>query len=300
MKSSIIFLTALYSIVPATLCMSVSRHVADLEPQFLLEVHNSLRRTIGLQWGNGDFHISDMKKLEWDTELAKQASEFAICENVGNYRKVDLGSYDGFIDEAQPRETGRNIAFAVNTSIREIIEGWFNQREYYNYEWQSCKPLDKRCDDFIQLAWAEASRLGCSVNPSCVHDGIMGIFLVCIYDVGSTPFEQPFQLGPVCSKCGASAGFCEEGLCVNDCMNSVSCECLKTCNHPGVGEGVLDVTTCTCQCNFGMGFDCEDKCENPQFYEDWSFCKEIDTSENCDTMMEMQIEYCPANCDYGC
>ncbi|XP_077983410.1 cysteine-rich venom protein VAR8-like [Glandiceps talaboti] len=277
------------------------REYLDGDSQLILDVHNSLRSQVGILWQNGDYDISNMNKLVWDYELQKEAKNQAVCENIGKDQDTSPpADYEYFYgaSEFNSVEPGMNRAFSNRYTIRELIEGWFNQREYYSYEWQSCLQ-GKRCDEFLQLAWAKATHIGCYVNSGCVHDGAIVRFLVCLYNQPSTQFEQPFLIGEECSQCD---NFCENGLCVSDCLASKgrSCECKKSCNHPIVGEGILNKATCTCDCSYGTGIDCEEPCENPKHYEDWDICADMDTAESCIDMPDWQAEWCPANCEYGC
>ncbi|XP_070575640.1 cysteine-rich venom protein VAR8-like [Ptychodera flava] len=303
MALTIRHLMVLLTVFNTQLCIASSRQVRrslDEESQHILNIHNSLRRKVGIQWENGDFYVSNMKKLKWDYDLAKQARDYAVCENIGREVSTDLSEFDHFYGDEVVQEPGRNTAFDSKTTIRELIETWFNQREYYSYEWQSCRP-EKNCDGFLQLAWADADKIGCAVNRGCIHGGVMVTFLVCLYNVPATPFEPPFLLGEECSRCDSSAGFCESGLCVPNCVDTkgLPCGCKKSCRHPGIGEGILDKATCSCKCAYGRGDDCEEACENPAHYDDWDICAAMNTMEGCaDT--EWQREWCPANCDYGC
>ena len=39
--------------------------------------------------------------------------------------------------------------------------------------------------------------------------------------------------------------------------NFVVSDCRKTCNVPQIGLGVLNNSTCTCNCQYGMGPNCD-------------------------------------------
>nr|XP_006823256.1 PREDICTED: GLIPR1-like protein 2-like [Saccoglossus kowalevskii] len=210
----------------------------------IVNIHNNFRRNAGMHCGIEDGLVF-MDKLIWDTYLELKARDFATCYNITNNRAINLDIYDDFFGEVNPQVSGWNLAFGHDMSVENLIESWFKQADVYSCEWETCKPQNERCEDFLQLVWSEASRVGCSVNPSCIHDGESGIFLVCYYDKGWTPFKPPFQIGNKCSQCDNGYGFCEDGLC----------ECKKSCHHPGIG--VLHRETCTCACIFGMGHDCE-------------------------------------------
>ncbi|XP_077867327.1 GLIPR1-like protein 2 [Saccoglossus kowalevskii] len=149
----------------------------------------------------------------WDTELERSAKDFTTCDNIGNDSVIDLDRYDNFFGEVNPQQTGRNIVFGHDMSLEDLIGSWFKQWVAYNYNWQVCESQNERCEDFVQLVWSEATLVGCSANPSCVHDGVKGTFLVGYYDKGSTPFKPPFKLGQECSQCDSGYGFCEDGLC---------------------------------------------------------------------------------------
>lgn len=47
-------------------------------------------------------------------------------------------------------------------------------------------------------------------------------------------------------------------------VNIFYLDCRKTCEKPGIGTGALDNTTCTCQCLYGKGPNCDG--------EIWYFC----------------------------
>ncbi|XP_022100906.1 cysteine-rich secretory protein 1-like [Acanthaster planci] len=286
--------------------VSSALYVPDAQiRQMIVNAHNALRRKVATRWTDKGLAASNMRKMSWDAELADEAVTQATCDRVEDISGMSwaVGGHPSvaFFDDLEDRAHGKNVAVSQHRNILQMIEEWSAGEGHFDYEYHTCEP-DYACTAFKQMILANASRVGCSLNPYCELDGESVKLLVCMYDEKFSIFFDLYIVGPPCSKCQSPTGFCEDALCVSSCHGSSSgeCSCQKTCHHPGVGEGVLDAHTCMCDCTYGLGIDCQDLCENPQYYVNYDYCADINNPESCETDQTFQLEFCPANCDYGC
>ncbi|XP_033626417.1 GLIPR1-like protein 1 [Asterias rubens] len=292
--------------------VSNALYLPELEiRQMIVNTHNTLRRKVATRWADKGLAASDMRKMRWDEGLATDAASMATCESLSGVEtgydymssSTSLGgdSTAIFYDDLVSMGNGKNVAVSPYGNIRQMVEGWSSQETHFNYKFQMCAS-GQNCDAFLQMIWSKASSVGCSLNPYCVQDGVSVKLLVCLYDKAASIFDVPYSVGEVCSQCGSEAGFCERDLCVPSCHGrpSEECGCLKTCHHPGIGEGVIDEESCTCNCLYGLGSDCQEVCVNPQQYLNFDFCADQNDPDSCERMPDWQRTTCPANCDYGC
>ncbi|XP_072013356.1 cysteine-rich venom protein-like [Amphiura filiformis] len=313
------------AIVAVAFCVTQHIHrpeASPILPRFqqrhaIVDTHNALRRKMALRWPSRAM-ASNMKKMKWDLSLAIQATIEATCDKLDQYlastsdsdytmtSPTDSSSFSSPVsynnDYVLDQPTiGKTIAYTHNRNIKHMIQSWFIQKKNYKFHERICKD-GKSCDNFLQLAWAEADRVGCSYNAACTHQGKRVKFLVCLYNVPIIEGEDPYKVGRACTKCPSSTGFCEDGLCVPTCRGSTGkfCACKKRCHHHGIGKGKLNKDQCSCTCLTGMGPDCEEECQNPMYYEDWDICADDNTEESCKENQEWQKTWCPANCKYGC
>ncbi|XP_033126073.1 cysteine-rich venom protein VAR10-like [Anneissia japonica] len=278
--------------------------------QQILNTINSLRRIAASKVGEG-VTASNMKKLKWDSILEEEAKLLTSCEQLLNndeseasFMELTSSSTSLFevwewVDAAATRGV-LSIKNTVATTMDEMFSEVFSEGDNFNFFTRRCnKGLN--CSRYLQLTWADADQVGCSINSKCHYDANVH-YLSCVFNIEAKVLEEPFRIGTECSRCPDSAPFCEAGLCVSSCEQSKdsTCFCPKTCVHKGIGSGVLDKTSCTCECTYGTGTDCQDVCENIQLYENYDYCAEINTEEHCENDKFLQLLFCKENCDYGC
>ncbi|CAC5388952.1 unnamed protein product [Mytilus coruscus] len=130
-------------------------------------------------------------------------------------------------------------------------------------------------------------KVGCSAITCPINNTESFVFM-CQYE-GGQDILSPYKSGQPCSKCTEEETFCDRGLC----------DCRKSCVKPGLGYGHLNSTTCTCNCEYGMGPNCDEPCQNPEQYLDYDICGAV-TPENCLTddqdERDMLAEFCPEQC----
>jgi hypothetical protein len=196
-------------------------HAEELEKAFL-DAHNDVRSDVSPS-------ASNMKKLTWDSELAKIAQTYAaLCNYTANESKKDQssGEYES-VGENLYLEKGDYVSnltekYSDNgkTGANEVVEAWYEEWKNYSFETDSCQN-DSLCDHFLQVTWADTESVGCAATfcPTVVGaswcDEYGGCTLVvCNYGEGSKTGESPFDEGSACSNCPSGYGDCEDNLCV--------------------------------------------------------------------------------------
>ncbi|XP_071957458.1 uncharacterized protein [Antedon mediterranea] len=280
--------------------------------QQILNTLNSLRRKAASKVAEG-VTASNMKMLHWDKALEEEATLLTSCDHLLNEEESEMSFFDfsssgsstSFREEWEWIDTAasQGVLSIRNTAaltLDEMFSEVFEEGDNFNFFTRRCQK-GSNCSRFLQLAWADADKVGCSINSKCHSDENVH-YLNCVFNIEAKSLDEPFAVGPVCSRCPESASFCDAGLCVSSCgfNRADTCYCPKTCVHTGIGLGILDKTRCTCECSYGTGTDCQDVCENVQIYENFDYCAEINTKEHCKNDKFLQLLFCKENCDYGC
>lgn len=252
------------------------------EIQKILRVHNSFRRHYAKRGLQNE--IANMKLLVWDNILSLEAKEKVSCRQT----------FDENLHHLSVKQT--NVGLTFNGNITKVIGHWLREGQNFIPEFEMCLDF-QACKNFLTIINAQLRRIGCAFKRNCGESQSRYDVFMCIYE-GNHEKQRLFSKGPVCTQCEDETPFCNDGLCdlCNE-ENPANCDCRKTCEKPGIGTGALDNTTCTCQCLYGKGPNCDEDCVNPKMYENWDFC-ELVTQEDC--MSEDQLilkEYCPATCD---
>lgn len=104
-----------------------------------------------------------MKKMQWDSNLAALAQEWADdCE----YKQ---GNKENSVEEY----IGQNILW--NTDYTNIsataVKLWHDEVVDYNFESNSCNSKEV-CGHYTQVMWADSYRLGCGKSSKCPDDGM--------------------------------------------------------------------------------------------------------------------------------
>lgn len=139
--------------------------------QAFVDAHNDAR---GRAEPTPDPELPD---LAWDEDLAEIATEWA----------------DGCVFEHSTGQTGENLAaYSYEVEPAEVVEGWFSEIEYYDYETDSCE-RGQQCGHYTQVVWRDTERVGCAVQ-SCNLEGFgRGDLWVCEYDpAGNWVGELPY------------------------------------------------------------------------------------------------------------
>ncbi|XP_062621914.1 venom allergen 5-like isoform X1 [Saccostrea cucullata] len=252
------------------------------EIQKILRIHNSFRRNFAKQGLSSQ--ISNMNSLVWNNLLAVEAEQRVSCmphseENSNHYfgRQINAG-------------------ITRNGNLTKVIGDWLREGQYFIPEIETCLDIEE-CQNFMTIIRAQLRFLGCAFRRNCSSHKIPYDVLLCIYE-GNQESHKLFKKGHVCTHCEHQTSFCNDGLC-DTCKteNSASCDCRKTCNKPGIGVGALVNSTCTCECLYGKGPNCDEDCVNPQMYENWDICELVTTEDCMSEDAQILKEYCPAKCD---
>ncbi|XP_069112352.1 cysteine-rich venom protein-like [Argopecten irradians] len=245
----------------------------------ILRQHNRLRQSLA----NGVYNapVANMNKMTWSTFLQDQMNDVLSCDL--------LNTRDG-------SDTELNIGELHGRHFTSVIQRWFHGVVFFHSDFQMCT-IPGRCSHFLKMAKADNDRVGCSLKRCSSNRNIFG----CLYQASKESFS-PFPLykpGQPCTKCQGNSSFCENGLCVPCETNPSMCDCRKTCHKPLIGSGILNSSTCQCQCHYGMGPNCDEECKNPEQYDGWDICALI-TPEECASPdpdeRRMLEEFCPEQC----
>ncbi|XP_060069551.1 GLIPR1-like protein 1 [Ylistrum balloti] len=245
----------------------------------ILHTHNDFRRN----FANGLYgsFAANMKKLDWSTDLQLEAllsldCALAIAQPVGTFN------------------THTNIGMSADGNITNIIRPWMLESQHFVPQFQTCINI-QQCKRFLTMVHARHRTIGCAFTDRCQIRNIHVNLLVCKYSGSEDAIVPFFKPGLPCTKCDEDNAFCEEGLCVPCTGTPSECDCRKTCRKHNIGYGILNSTTCTCACSYGLGPNCDEDCVNPEMYEDWDVCSEI-TEQDCQTDRAILEEMCPAQC----
>ncbi|XP_053111752.1 glioma pathogenesis-related protein 1-like [Hemicordylus capensis] len=165
-----------------------------------VRVHNQFR-------SNVEPPASNMKRMSWDSDLAKTARAWAkMCQFNHN---PDLKS-----GKAHPtfRAVGENIWTGSLSlfNVTAALTHWHNEVQSYNYNTRDCSNV---CGHYTQMVWAESYKIGCAVHfclnvqgfgPNAAH-------FICNYGPGGNYPTRPYHEGAACSECPGEP--CVHRLC---------------------------------------------------------------------------------------
>ncbi|KAI5080426.1 hypothetical protein GOP47_0003609 [Adiantum capillus-veneris] len=136
-----------------------------------LEAHNVERESVGVAG------------LVWDGEVAAYAQSYAEQQR-DNDACADLQHSDG--------SYGENLywASAVSIAPADAVNSWISEKQFYDYQANSCAAGENMCNHYTQVVWADSIRLGCA-SVACNNGG--GTFVICNYDPPGNVFnERPY------------------------------------------------------------------------------------------------------------
>ncbi|XP_043700258.1 pathogenesis-related leaf protein 6-like [Telopea speciosissima] len=162
-------LALLCSLIGLTFFFQV--YQAQNSPQDFLAAHNAARADVGVG------------PMTWDDILASYA---------GNYAQERARDCNLVHSTALPA-SGENIAWSSgNMSAAEAVELWVSEKEYYDYNNNSCIE-GQLCRHYIQVVWSKSLRLGCG-RAQCNNGGT---FFICnYYPHGNYIGERPYMREP--------------------------------------------------------------------------------------------------------
>ncbi|XP_071959658.1 GLIPR1-like protein 1 [Antedon mediterranea] len=209
------------------------------EKQFIVDIHNEYRMNVTP-------NAADMRRLEWDDEVAAVAQNWASgCPGGHN-----------------SNEYGENLAFStlpftgnIENLFKAGLKAWHDEVDDYKYNTGECSGV---CGHYTQMVDTRSIKIGCGTNyEECA--GRFPYTLVCNYSpAGNYNGNKPYQKGKTCSKCADDTRFCVDKFCAAEC--SGNCKCKRKCK-----KGELDKKTCTCNCYKKKGYYgsfCKQKCKN--------------------------------------
>jgi len=178
-----------------------AKSITDDQKQEMLDMHNALRA------GEG---ASDMVKLRWNDDLAKQAQSAASACKFAH--TSDRDNKFGF------RHIGQNIYVATHGFQSGYpVKHWWDEKTDYDYGSLSCAK-GEHCGHYTQVVWAGTTDVGCGVSW-CNNIGgwnHAGYIVFCNYGPGGNyRGRKPFTKGSSCSHCPSAFSKCDNKLCVH-------------------------------------------------------------------------------------
>lgn len=238
--------------------------VTKTELKLILDTHNGYRRQV-------EPLAANMLKMTWDVELAMLAESWAnTCSFT--HDKVYNRNIPGRFT------LGQNIGQGYNNWTM-VMKAWFDEKSIFQYG--SDKNDLHKIGHYTQIVWATTNKIGCGYadcNGTAFH--------VCDYGPGgNTPLGS---LGKPYIKTNASCS-----SCATNCENKL-CNCdFKTCEN----GGVLNLTTCDCDCNMESYVGVECKLDCGVIKQKWYCGKEAFTKAGCRIFANVPYD-CPLICGY--
>ncbi|XP_072321817.1 C-type lectin domain family 18 member A-like isoform X2 [Eucyclogobius newberryi] len=239
----------------------------------IVALHNRLRSRVSPMAAN-------MQKMEWSTELAEQAEEWAaLCDSSAPSQQLSSFRHIGF--NTRLSEHGR-------VSFTNAIDTWFNEGQHFIYSTGQCQN-HRTCKHYTQLVWATSRHVGCA-SHLCLKNNTEWDIFVCAYYPGGNwevngQLVRPYRTGQYCTLCTSSMSGCFKlwdhigGLC-----EVPKNPCRMNCGH----HGRLNVPLCKCHCDVGFtGRFCQVRCNTLCVHGHF---KEEECSCQCD------IGYAGAGC----
>lgn len=190
---------------------------------------------------------ANMKYIEWDDSLAETAAvhakrcQFAHSTSEQLYHPV------------WRHQIGENLAVFrgpktfVNDLFVWIVDGFYEERKYYDYETSQCTA---QCGHYEVLVHADQERMGCAV-ATCdsvvdafkkLHRTELGdspYFIVVCHYAPVTLTPTLYEKGKPCSMCDRGWDFCTAGLC----SQKVEPEIKRIVGGLRVDAGMTDLTS---------------------------------------------------------
>ncbi|XP_045460739.1 venom allergen 3-like [Harmonia axyridis] len=160
---------------------------SEADKYTILDAHNTLRNGKAVLVG-----AANMRRLEWDDELAEVAEMWAAQCNPAHDRCRDVERFP----------VGQNIAvdYASKSNYLGFVRDWFRNTNH-----------SPSSPEYTQLVWAESYVVGCARavfqstdSPDRPADVVYKEILVCNYGpAGNIPGQPVYAKGTPCSACPA-------------------------------------------------------------------------------------------------
>ncbi|OQR66132.1 hypothetical protein BIW11_14353 [Tropilaelaps mercedesae] len=206
-------------------CQIIDDHrITGQERQEILHAHNRIRRRAarGLMKKFGLPAAANMKKLEWDDDLANNAQAHAEVTCQLKHDHPDQRS-----TRLYP-EVGQNIYITEvwNQKLRPdtwavVVENLWGVDEAAKLRANTFgQRLTLRGHDLkiighlTQLLWADTEKVGCGKIVFEGTNGATSDLRTCDYGEGGNVIGgEMYAEGPACSACPSSHPYCDDGLC---------------------------------------------------------------------------------------
>ncbi|XP_026473172.1 venom allergen 5-like [Ctenocephalides felis] len=194
-------------------CQNLIRSgLTSQERDSILHAHNKLRQIVAMGQVSGQPAASDMQEMEWDSELAAKAQNWAdrcIYEHDHNdqrdVRRFPVGQNIATTWNSHP------TAFGASPDFMSQIRAWFDEVSIYYMG----NGYSEATGHYSQLVWGETNKVGCGYSHW--YDRSQGYtkFYVCNYGPGGNVIGyDPYTKGyPDCKSHGMSSSSKYPGLC---------------------------------------------------------------------------------------
>lgn len=138
-----------------------------------VEAHNQARAAVGVG------------PLQWSETLANATGRVVRYQRIKTrcqFAELEGNKYGAnqFLGGGAPASTW---------TPRVVVDGWVENKKYYNYANNSCLP-DKMCGTYTQVVWRNSTELGCA-QATCLKE--MTTLVVCFYNPpGNYVGERPY------------------------------------------------------------------------------------------------------------
>lgn len=199
----------------------VAADLSSQQQRRALQKHNELRARVARGDTPGQPPAADMRRLQWDEDLAAVAQQWADqCRYEHNGQRSE--QLDARTHDDEP-DVGENLFAFIGTmqgpNVDDAIQQWFDEHELYRFPNASTAATGH----YTQLVWADTTRVGCGY-ARCDHlaaapfrdmpERAEGFLLVCDYaPAGNWVGQDPYSVGDACSACDDERSRCVNGLC---------------------------------------------------------------------------------------
>ncbi|KAI6647599.1 hypothetical protein LOD99_8673 [Oopsacas minuta] len=202
MKFLIFSIFVIFKLAPAE-SYSIDDHLIKT---ILVRAHNQLRREVQPQ-------ASNMKEISWSTSLQLLA-DYKVKDCKSSSLSLD---YNGLTYGYASRLI-KDITEPSITTFLTSVEEWFDSGQYYNMYDNECGYTPRVCENYVQVAWANSSQIGCAYNYCTIRNyesnEYYGVLILCLY-YSAMDGDLPYISGDGCSHCPESAPYCNQGLCAS-------------------------------------------------------------------------------------
>lgn len=131
----------------------------------------------------------DTDDLVWDDGLSAWAYDYVESLTGTTYDPCS----GNLIHSSNRNNQGENIGFATTTDPSSLIDAWYNEIEYYDYNNITGIEHDgQEVGHFTQVVWASTTSVGCAVVQcdTMARYGQNATYLLCEYSPAGNVYDE--------------------------------------------------------------------------------------------------------------